>query len=348
MIAVLGTLVTAWAVSVFVFPILIKYSQKKNILDVPGHRRIHKRITPSIGGVAIFLGFLTTVVIWLDFIAWPELKTIIGVLMLTFLVGLCDDLVHIKPTVKLAGQAIAGSVAFLALDIKITSLYGFFGHYEFPMLLSYFVTIAVIILLINSYNLIDGLDGLAGTVAMVCLLFFGIWFKLIGDIEFALLCFSLIGAVLAFLVFNWEPSKIFMGDTGALLIGMMLSILVIRFINLNSALPHDAPFKFQATISTAIAVLFIPVVDTTRIIIIRLSKGISPLKADKRHIHHCLVRLGLHHWQAVLVLLAVHCMAIGIALVFRETNDVYLFFIIAAMAIGFSMTLGRFVLKKIN
>jgi UDP-N-acetylmuramyl pentapeptide phosphotransferase/UDP-N-acetylglucosamine-1-phosphate transferase len=157
-----------------------------------------------------------------------------------------------------------------------------------------------------------------------------------------------LGAVTAFLIFNWEPSKIFMGDTGALLIGMMLSILTIHFIQANDALPETSLVKFEANISTALSIIIIPVVDTTRIIIIRLARGISPLSADKRHIHHCLIRLGLQHSQSVLLLMAVYSLFILIAVVFRNYGDEYVLPLITMLAVLLSLILDRLMLKKIN
>jgi UDP-GlcNAc:undecaprenyl-phosphate/decaprenyl-phosphate GlcNAc-1-phosphate transferase len=320
MISIVGSAITAFVVSVFIFPILIKYSHKKKIWDEPSHRRINKRVIPSIGGVAIFFGFATSTLIWVDVLKWHDFKVILGILFITFILGLCDDLVHIKPSVKLLGQTIAGSLAFFLLDIRLSSFYGLMDG-SFNPLVSYFITIFTIIILTNSFNLIDGIDGLAGTFASVALLFFGSWFLLVGDVNYSILCFSLAGAIVAFLIFNWEPSRILMGDTGALLIGMMLSITVIGFINRNSSLPSDADYKFNAPIAVSICVMIISIVDTVRVIIIRVSKGMSPLVADKRHIHHALVRVGLRHKQCVLLLAGIHLTFIAAALVFRPLPE---------------------------
>jgi UDP-GlcNAc:undecaprenyl-phosphate/decaprenyl-phosphate GlcNAc-1-phosphate transferase len=348
MIPIIGAIITALAVSTFTFPILIKYSQRKKILDIPGHRRIHKRVTPSIGGVAIFVGFFITVVMWLDFIGWAELKSIIGILFLTFILGLCDDLVHIKPYVKLVGQVVAGSLVFFLLHVQIKSTYGLFSDIEFNTLTSYLITVFTIVIITNSFNLIDGIDGLAGAFSAICLIFFGTWFYLLGQTNYAVLCFSLTGAVIAFLVFNWEPSKIFMGDTGALLIGMMLSILTIRFLNTNEALPANSHYKFTASVATALAIIIIPVLDTSRIIIIRLSKGVSPMKADKRHIHHYLVRLGLRHQQAVFILLGIHLLYIALVLVFSNSGNAFLLPIMLILSVVLSFLLDGYFLKRIS
>jgi len=320
MINLIGSIITALAVSVFIFPILIKYSRKNGIWDEPSHRRINKRVIPSIGGVAIFFGFFTSTLIWIDVVSWSDFKVILGVLFISFILGLCDDLVHIKPSIKLLGQAIGGSLAFFLIDVQLTSFYGLIDG-SFNPLVSYFVTVFTIIILTNSFNLIDGIDGLAGTFASVALLFFGIWFFLIGDINYSILCFSLVGAILAFLIFNWEPSRIIMGDTGALLIGMMLSITTINFINRNFHLPANSSYKFSAPIAVSICILIVSIIDTVRIIIVRVSKGVSPLVADKRHIHHMLVRIGLKHQQCALLLAGIHLLFIAAAVVFQATPE---------------------------
>lgn len=348
MIPLIGSIITAFAVSVFIFPILIKYSQRKKILDIPGHRRIHKRITPSIGGVAIFAGFCAAIIVWLDFIAWPELKSIIGILFIVFVLGLCDDLVHIKPHVKLLGQIISASLAFFLLDVKLTSTYGLLGSYIFPDFLSFLITVFTIVIITNSFNLIDGIDGLAGTFSTVCFFFFGVWFHLSGEHNLSLLCFSATGAIAAFLVFNWEPSRIFMGDTGALFIGMLLSILTIQFINTNEGLAVEAAHRFTAGVPTALAVIIIPVIDTVRIIIIRVSKGVSPLKADKRHIHHYLVRLGFRHSRAVMILTGVHLFFIATVVILARYDNSILFPAIIVVAIILSFVLDGYLLKKIS
>lgn len=139
-----------------------------------------------------------------------------------------------------------------------------------------------------------------------------------------------------------------MGDTGALLIGMMLSIAVIKFINLNYNLPFDNANKFQASVSTGLCIIIIPVMDTVRIILIRLSKGISPLVPDKRHIHHSLVRMGLSHQQAVLLLGGVHVLFIGGALVMKSISEVVVLFLIIVVSLILNFVLHFFLMKQLD
>jgi UDP-N-acetylmuramyl pentapeptide phosphotransferase/UDP-N-acetylglucosamine-1-phosphate transferase len=222
-----------------------------------------------------------------------------------------------------------------------------FSDAPFDAWASYFLTIFTIIIISNSFNLIDGIDGLAGTFATLALLCFAAWFYLVGDMNYCILCFSLIGAIIAFLIFNWEPSKIFMGDTGALLIGMMLSIVTIRFINGNYLLDSTSPFKFTSSILTAACIIIIPLIDTVRIIIIRLSKRISPLTPDKRHIHHTLVRIGMTHGRAVLLIASIHILFILAALLLMDFSDEILLTFVVVAAIVFNLILNYFTLKKI-
>src|SRR5690606_7156776 len=233
-------------------------------------------------------------------------------------------------------------------DLRIDSLYGIFGVTDLPDTVSYIVTIFTIIIITNSFNLIDGLDGLAGTIAIIALFCFGTWFYFIDEITFATLSYTMLGAFLAFLIFNGEPSEVFMGDTGALVIGMLLAILAIHFINVNYQLPLDSPYKFLSSIGTAACVIIIPLVDTARIIILRLIKGKSPFKPDKSHVHHAIMRLGATHSQATLILAATHCFYIGMALVFRDLSERYVLLGVGVLSIILSLTLDRLILRKLD
>lgn len=270
------------------------------------------------------------------------------VLIIPFIIGLVDDLIHLRALAKLVGQLATASLIFFFLDIRVTSLYGLLGNDVLPMPLSYLLTVITVILITNSLNLIDGIDGLAATFSFVACLFFGSWFYFSDQYPLALLCFSLAGGILAFLFQNWEPSNIFMGDTGSLVIGTVLSVVTIAFLNQNQAMQQDHPLKFNSSIATAICALIIPLTDTTRIVIVRLSKGISPLQADKRHIHHTLVRLGLSHRRAVMILTLAHAVMIGIAVILREANQWLLLGAIVSLATTLCLILDWVMLKTVQ
>jgi UDP-GlcNAc:undecaprenyl-phosphate/decaprenyl-phosphate GlcNAc-1-phosphate transferase len=322
MVSLFLSALIGFVASLVALPLIIRYANKKKLFVELNQRKIHKKVTPSMGGIAIFSGLVFAALI-LRPIEHQYLLKIVAVLSIPFLIGFLDDRIHLRPSRKILGQLIAATLVYFVLDIKITSLYGLMGDYDFPAWLSYLATIVTIILLTNSFNLIDGIDGLAGVFSLVALLFFGVWFSTIDSIAYAFLSFALIGSVTAFLMKNWQPSKIFMGDTGSLVLGMSLSILAIAFLNRNFALPEFSAWKFNSGLGAVLCVLIVPVVDTIRVVVIRLSRGLSPLTADKRHIHHALVRIGKSHRFAVLLILIVHVFFIANALLLKEFSDWY-------------------------
>lgn len=275
------------------------------------------------GGIAIFGGLVAATLINSGQEGYQKMQAILLVLLIPFSIGFLDDRLHLRPSRKILGQVVAAVIVFFVLEIKITSLYGVFSTQQLPVWLSFFITVITIVLLTNSFNLIDGIDGLAGTFSVLALLFFGVWFSLTGFSAYAVICFGLIGSVAAFLIKNWQPSKIFMGDTGSLVLGMCLVMLAIVFLNENQRLPEYNSFKFNSGVGTALCVLIVPVVDTIRVVIIRVARGISPLTADKRHVHHALVRIGKSHRFAVVLIFVVHVFFLVNALILKEFGDWY-------------------------
>jgi UDP-N-acetylmuramyl pentapeptide phosphotransferase/UDP-N-acetylglucosamine-1-phosphate transferase len=214
------------------------------------------------------------------------------------------------------------------------------GGQVFPLPLSYFISFLTVVIIGNAYNLIDGIDGLAGTVGIFILVFFGVWFQLAEQPYVGLIALCFAGALGAFLVFNWEPSKIFMGDTGALTIGLIVAYLAIRFINYNAELPAMHPAKFGASVSTALCIVIIPVFDTLRVIILRLRKFQSPFHADRNHIHHQFLSFGMAHATAVRWIAGINLAFIGLAVAMKNQPDVVLLPLIVVICL-----LINFVLK---
>jgi UDP-N-acetylmuramyl pentapeptide phosphotransferase/UDP-N-acetylglucosamine-1-phosphate transferase len=347
MAVLLAACVTAFLISFSILPVIIKYSIAKNLVDIPGRRKIHKKITPSLGGIAIFTGFIVASFSWIDFADWGNIRFVVASLFILFLIGVRDDLVPFKALQKLLGQVFV-VIILLFSSIHIQSLYGFCGIELIPEWLGYPLTFFVVIVITNSFNLIDGLDGLAGGVGVSSLLAFGVWFYLAGDNTFALFCFAMAGGTLSFLIFNWEPSEIFMGDTGAMVIGMFLSVATIRFMNLNYDLPVDSPAKFSASIATASCFMIVPLCDTLRIVILRLSKGQSPFAPDKSHIHHAIIRLGKTHAQASTILITVNVLYILIALLFRKFSDNYLIAGVIILSALLSIILDQLIIRRLS
>lgn len=348
MAILLAAAITSFVICFLIIPVIIKYSLEKNLVDIPGRRKIHKKITPSMGGIAIFLGFSIASLIWVDISLWKDIRYILIAQFVIFFIGVRDDLVPLKPYMKLLGQVLAACILVFLFDLRLKSFYGLLGIYEIPVIISYLITLFTIIVVTNSFNLIDGLDGLAGFIAALAVLAFGIWFFLAGDSTFAVLSFGMLGAILAFLIFNWEPSEVFMGDTGALVIGMTLAIFAIHFIDFNFNLPLDNPYRFHGSISPAISVLIIPLTDTLRIFLIRISRRQSPFTPDKSHIHHSIMRLGLSHKGTTLLLGLIQSIFMGACLVFINSNDNYVMLGIIFTSVMLSILLDRLIKKRVS
>ncbi|MEQ8928196.1 MAG: MraY family glycosyltransferase, partial [Fulvivirga sp.] len=198
----------------------------------------------------------------------------------------------------------------------------------------------------NSFNLIDGIDGLSGTLGFIIISSFGVWFYLTGNMSLSFISFAFLGGIMAFLVYNWYPSKIFMGDTGALMIGFLIGCLAIYFININFNLDPSSPLRFSATIGTAICILIVPLTDTLRIFILRILSAKSPLHADNNHIHHALLMLDLNHAQSTLVLGVVNLLFIGLAILGKEWSEFQLLSSSILLALLLLWVLHKLVIHK--
>jgi len=312
----------AFTITFLFIPVLIKLLSQLKVFDAPGKHKIHQHYVPSMGGVCIVMGAAFAQIIGLPFSEWAHLKYFYITIAMMFITGLRDDILTLSPRQKLIGQILPVIIVVVFGDTILWSFYGvFFEDVVFHNVVAWGVTIFTIVILTNAYNLIDGLDGLAGTVGMIALLCFGTWFYLAGDFTMALISLSFFSSLAAFLWFNWEPSRIFMGDTGALVVGLLLSILTIKFINTNYLLSDNNPIRFTSTIGTAIMIMIIPIFDTLRVIILRLRRFQSPFRADKNHLHHQFLKLGFSHSKTVLVISAIHLFFVMLAFVLKSKPD---------------------------
>lgn len=310
-------------------------------MDKPGGRKIHTDFTPSMGGIAIFMGVMIALIIWMPLAGLQRFKFLYGALGIMFIVGVRDDLVPVRPMVKLAAQVLAACMVIFLMDIKLNSFYGLLSIEEVPYLISFLLTLFTLIVITNSYNLIDGLDGLASSIGIIAFFFFGIYFFLVGQTYYSMVSFAFIGALIAFLNFNWEPSRIFMGDTGALLIGFALAVITVKFIDYNNYLPQETSFKLKSSVAVGISVIIIPLFDTLRVFISRAMKKKSPFSPDKTHLHHILMRLGFSHSGTTLIMIGVNICMICLALALDFLGDNLLVPIIISLCILLSLMLDE-------
>lgn len=330
--------ITSFGLSYLAIPSIINVSRKKRLFDEPDHRTSHAVGIPTLGGLAIFGGMLFSIILWTPFKYFGDLQYILCAFIVLFLIGAKDDIDPVSPIKKLLAQLFAAGILVFKANVRITTLYSIFGVGELPYWLSIVLSVFVIIAVINAFNLIDGINGLAASISLLSSLVFGYWFFIVGRIELAIVAFALIGSVLAFLKFNLTPAKIFMGDTGSLLIGTVAAILAIHFVEQNK-LMIDSPRYISSAPAMAIAVLIIPIFDTVRVIIIRLFQGASPFRADKQHLHHHLLELGLSHIQTTLLLVFVNVLFILLVYRLNQFGNVELFLLMVGVSLILSIVL---------
>lgn len=283
-------------------PPIIRVSIAKHLYDTPNSRKASKVVVPTLGGAAIFIGFILSTIIATDGYNFGELKYLIAAVILMFFLGLKDDLVDISARKKLFVQLAATSMLIVLGNFRFTNLQGVFGFYEINYPISFAITLFTMIALINAFNLIDGIDGLASGICILISMVFGSWFLLAGHAEYGIMCFSLAGCLIAFFIFNvfGKENKIFMGDTGSLILGVIMVVLVIKFNELN--INQLAPYAIRNAPVVSIGILIIPIIDTLRVFFIRISEKRSPFSPDMNHIHHQFLKLGNSHLKSTLLI----------------------------------------------
>lgn len=336
MVTLLLVFATAFFVVLYATPPLIKVAILKRLFDEPGGRKIHKRIVPTIGGIIIFAATLFSFSLWykIDFKDLKliedaslvhqyltEFKLIVATSLVLFFVGIKDDIIGTAPIKKLVAHVLVGLILVLIGNIRITGLYGILGVYELPYWGSVFLSLFTYIVVVNAFNLIDGVDGLAGGVGFIVACSYGLWFFMANDYVYASLSVALAGALAGFLVFNFSPAKIFMGDSGSLTIGLLICILSIKVLEYPAERLKNEMLYISKPVYV-IATLIYPLADTLRVFFIRAAKGSSPFSADRNHIHHRLLDCNLSHIGTVIwvYIFSIFCIGLSILSYFIEAN----------------------------
>ena len=290
--------VLTFLISLLLIKFVINNSKKYKLLDEPNDRSSHKTSTPTMGGVGIVISmFVTNIIANLFFNFQFSWYIVISYLAL-MIVGIWDDLSNLKPTHKLLVELVIAVLMFYE-GVFINDMHGYFGLHILPGYISVAINIILIVGVVNAFNLIDGIDGLAGGLGLINSIVFGILFYAKGDYQFAMLSFVLAGGLLGFLYYNYNPAKIFMGDTGSLVLGFMMVIFSIRVFNFHEVVMFH---KAIQTILIVPALLLIPIYDMCRLFIERILNGKHPFYADRNHIHHLLLKHGMCPKKASLTL----------------------------------------------
>ena len=343
---VLMALVVALIVGCASFPAIINVAKHKHLMDESDERSSHTGVVPNLGGIGIYLSIMVTMTMVGAVLDTKSLLLILGGITILFFLGLKDDILILSPRKKFFGQLLAATLLIVFTDTRIYGFSGLFGVTIMPYVLSVLFTLFVYILIINAINLIDGIDGLAGGMALLACVGFGYLFYTEGDYSMAVLAATTAGALIPFLYLNFSKRhKMFMGDTGSMILGFILSVFVVRFIDAaeSNAL---SPYHESAPV-VAMAILFFPLLDTFRIFFIRLfiiKK--SPFKADKNHIHHRYLSMGLSHAQSTGLILVMNIMVM-VATYLLTGIDIH-WHLLAVIAIGCMLYAVYFVVFKLR
>lgn len=294
--------ITAFVVTLLAIPPIISLIKRYGLFDMPNARKEHINPVPTMGGIAIVGGMMFSLVLWFPFSYEIGQICFFFAITMLFGLGIMDDLKDLSAKYKFIIQI--GLAALIALSgIRIYSFDGLFGIGELPLSSQYTFTILAIVGITNAFNLVDGIDGLAGGIGFMSLVTVGMFLTISGDINTALVAFALAGGILAFLYFNFNPARIFMGDTGSLVLGFVIAVLCIRLLQVNAF--NATPLIEHAPVFV-LGIVLIPVFDTLRVFAIRIWKGKSPFEADRTHIHHLLTNAGFSHVFAVRVICVLH------------------------------------------
>lgn len=323
----------SFSIAFFIIPKIVKVARIKHLFDIPNHRSASKQVVPRLGGMAILFGFVLGLIFSSGNMRIYSLKYILAAIFIMFLVGLKDDLIGLAAKKKLYVQiAVAIMLVYLG-KFRITNLHGIFGLNEVNFISGTIISIVIIVGLINAINLTDGIDGLAGGISLLVSVVYGYLFMQSGDYTYALVSFSVAGSLIAFLIYNvfGKSNKIFMGDSGSLVVGTLLAIFTIHFNEFTSPSPSGMDLP-----SISLALLIYPVVDTLRVFAIRMKQKKSPFAPDMNHIHHNLLRLTKNHFTTTLIILGVNGLIVLLAFGFiTMIGNAWLFFVM--LILGFML-----------
>ncbi len=322
MLDILLTASVGFIITFLAIPVVLQIAEQKKLYDIPDERKVHTRPVSSLGGVGIFGGFLLASLLSIQGYLNPEFQYFFAAALVIFFLGLRDDIMILSATKKFIGQIIAASILIHLGGIRLDSMFGLFGFEQVSEGFGLAVSYLTIIVVINSFNLIDGVDGLAASLGILSMLVFGIYFFVIDHQAYALLAFSMAGSLIAFMIFNHHPAKIFMGDSGSLMIGLVNSILVIKFINVASTPFVTVPVT--SAVAIGFSILIVPLLDTLRVFSIRILNGRSPFTPDRNHVHHLLLDRGLSHAAVTLTCVTINIVFIFLAWLGKDIGPNYL------------------------
>lgn len=329
-------------------PSLIRLAFQKNLLDDPEEdRKVHKRSVPRLGGVLIFIGTLVTTTLLVQ----PEIGGAIAFLRIAaastilFFLGLKDDLADLDPLKKLFAQIAVGIILVVGGGFEIQSFGGLFGVHTLPSFVSIPFSLFVYIVVVNAVNLIDGIDTLAGGYGLLATLSCALWFQFTDQPDFFILCLAMAGALVGFILFNISPARIFMGDSGSLVLGMFIYVMASSVMATPAELVPQA-WSQKSLPLLAMTTLSYPLVDTLRVFTLRVLDGRSPFSPDRNHLHHKILRFGFSHLQTAFIIHTYTLIMVVIGFLMPTDSSTLAFFIL--LGVAFMLPILLFTAEKVQ
>jgi UDP-N-acetylmuramyl pentapeptide phosphotransferase/UDP-N-acetylglucosamine-1-phosphate transferase len=325
-------------------PVIVRISNEKHLYDEPNERRINKIVVPNLGGVALFIGVSIATLLSLHQLEFIEFRYIQASLIILFFIGIKDDILIISARKKFIAQIICALILIIPGGVRFTSLHGILGFQEIGYGFSIFISLLAIVAIINATNLVDGIDGLAASIGIFSSIIFGTKFLVTGNNDYAILCFSIIGSLLAFMWYNVYGTtyKIFLGDTGSLILGLLIAVQVIQY---NEFALTTTPQETAFSPIFSLAILATPLADMIRVFTLRIYNGKSPFAPDLEHIHHRLLKLGFSHFTSTIIIVLTNGFIIILAFAFRFLNK-HLLMIFLIVVIFLLLQLPDFFYKQ--
>lgn len=310
---------TAFFISYFFTKILIRISIEKKVFDDPNvDRKLHKDPTPNIAGVSFFFTVIFCMSIFGQKFSFPEsVGQILAANIVLFLLGLKDDLIGLSSSKRFYGQFFSGLILIILGDFRIQSL-SIIGVASISYPLSIFFSLLFFVMITNAYNLIDGLNGLLGSLTIFSCTCFLLLFNFDPNNYLYVLLITVIGTIFGFLIFNFGVASIFMGSSGSYVIGSLLYFNSITFLNQTVILNYP-----NSNFSILFCIIAIPLFDTVRVFVLRILQKKSPFCADANHIHHRLLKLFPSHSSVVFILISFNVVLLSLNVLFSSFNQLF-------------------------
>ena len=340
-------IVSSFIVSSLTFPSIIFVSKQRNLFDDQHmHRKGHSKQISRLGGIGIFCSFMIITLLFVPQHSSMPINFLHTACIILFAMGIKDDIVSVNPSTKIICQFCASALLVIPGEVRLKGFYGIFGIYELPVYGQIILSIMVIMLLINAFNLIDGINTLAASMGILATGTYGIMFALMSEPELSGISFALAGAMGGFMYYNISPARLFMGDTGSMLLGVVTAVLSIKYIDVFFEQQNAIIYQPKSAPAFIIAIVLIPIYDTVRVFALRISKGNSPFRADRNHLHHILTDSGLTHERSALLLVLFNALAIMLVILFDDFGNLFLITILTALCMLLSSLIKFICFKK--